>query len=201
MDHAANLEECGFFLITRMNRIGSDYEINFVVSDAANSHAIDLSSKILKICTETGANYNTVDETVKKLNQTNILHLKKLRKLTEEVLNNIEPEPTRNTGPCIISGTFTGLLDEQVREFASRKISESNLVVVLTNLNSELDSMANVVFARSESLFNIDCNRMFKEIASECGRGGGKSNFVTGVIRRENVGEFISSIVRMVVTK
>jgi len=61
--------------------------------------------------------------------------------------------------------------------------------------------MANVVFARSESLFNIDCNRMFKEIASECGRGGGKSNFVTGVIRRENVGEFISSNVRMVVTK
>jgi alanyl-tRNA synthetase len=184
MNHAANLKECGFFLITRMNRIGSD--------------AIDLSSKILKICTET--NYNTVEETVKKLKQSNILHLEKLRKLTEEVLNNIEPEPTRNAGPCIISGTFTGLLDEQVREFASRKISESNLVVVLANLNSELDSMANVVFARSESLFNMDCNRMFKEIASQCQQGG-KSNFVTGVIRRENVGEFISSIVRMVATK
>jgi len=42
---------------------------------------------------------------------------------------------------------------------------------------------------------------MFKEIASECGRGGGKSNFVTGVIRIENVGEFISTIVMMVVTK
>jgi alanyl-tRNA synthetase len=155
----------------------------------------------LKICTETGANYNTVEETVRKLKQTNILHLEKLRKLTEQVLNNIEPEPTRNAGPCILSGTFTGLLDEQVREFASRKISESNLVVVLANLNSELDSMANVVFARSDSLFNIDCNRMFKEIASECGRGGGKSNFVTGVIRRENLGEFISTIVMMVATK
>ena len=152
----------GFFLITRMNRIGSYYKINFVVSDAANSHAIDLSSKILKICTETGANYNTVEETIKKLKQTNILHLEKLRKLTQEVLNNIKPEPIRNAGPCIISGTFTGLLDEQVREFATRKISESNLVVVLANLDSELDSMANIVFARSESLFNIDCNRMFK---------------------------------------
>jgi alanyl-tRNA synthetase len=201
MNHAANLKECGFFLITRMNRIGTDCEINFVVSDAANNHAIDLSSKILKICTETGANYNTVEETVKKLKQTNILHLEKLRKLSEEVLNNIEPEPTRNAGPCIISGTFTGLLDEQVREFASRKINESNLVVVLANLNSELDSMANVVFARSESLFNMDCNRMFKEIASQFGRGGGKTNFVTGVIRRENVGEFISSIVRVAATK
>jgi alanyl-tRNA synthetase len=201
MNHAANLKECGFFLITRVNRIGSDCEINFVVSDAANNHAIDLSSKILKICTETGANYNTVEETVKKLKQTNILHLEKLRKLTEVILNKIEPEPTRNAGPCIISGIFTGLLDEQVREFASRKISESNLVVVLANLNSELDSMANVAFARSESLSNINCNRMFKEITSQCGRGGGKSNFVNGVIRRENVGEFISSVVRMVATK
>jgi hypothetical protein len=58
--------------------------------------------------------------------------------------------------------------------------------------------MAIVVFARSESLFNMDCNRMFKEIASQFGRGG--TNFVTGVIRKENVGEFIKSIVRMVAT-
>ncbi len=91
---------------------------------------------------------------------------------------------------------------EQVREFASRKIAESNLVVVvLANLSSDLDSMANVVFARSESLFNIDCNRMFKEIASKWGRGGGKSNFVSGIIRRENVEEFISIIVREIVIK
>ena len=201
MDHVANLKECGFFLITRMNRIGSDYEINFVVSDAATDAAIDLSSKMLKICTEIGANYNTVEETVKKLRQTNILLLEKLRKITEEVLNNIEPYPIRNSGSSIIRGTFTGLLDEQVRQFAGRKISESNLVVVLANLNSELDSMANVVFARSESLFNIDCNIIFKEIASECGSGGGKSNFVTGVIRKENVVDFISTIVRMVAAK
>ncbi|HET7149403.1 MAG TPA: hypothetical protein VFI73_13010 [Candidatus Nitrosopolaris sp.] len=201
MDHADNLKECGFFLITHMNRIGSEYEINFVVADAAINHAIDLSSKILKICAETGANYNTVEETVKKLKQANILHLDKLRRLTDDVLNSIGPEQTCNTGPCIIRGTFTGLLDEQVRQFANRKICESSLIVVLANLNSELDSMANVVFARSESLFNIDCNRMFREIASEYGKGGGKSNFVTGVIRRENVGEFINTIIKMVVSK
>ena len=61
--------------------------------------------------------------------------------------------------------------------------------------------MANVVFARSESLFNIDCNRMFREIASEWGRGGGKPNFVTGLIRRENVREFIGTITRKLTTK
>ena len=202
MDHATNLRECGFFLITGMNRIGCEYEITFVVSDAAKNTALDFSLKILNICNDTGANYNTIEETIKKLRQSNILYLEKLRVLTQQVLDNIDSKHTYHAGPCIISGTFVGLLDEQVREFASRKIAESNLVVVvLANLNSDLDSMASVVFARSESLFNIDCNRMFKEIASKWGRGGGKSNFVTGVIRRENVEEFIRTIVREIVIK
>ncbi|MGB6529332.1 MAG: hypothetical protein WBF33_14590 [Candidatus Nitrosopolaris sp.] len=172
MDHAANLRECGFFLITGMNMIGSEYEINFVVSDAAKNNAINFSLKILNICKETGANYNTIEETIKKLRQSNRLYLEKLRMLTQHVLHNIDPKHTSNEGPRIISGTYVGLLDEQVREFASRKIVESNLiVVVLANLNSNLDSMAYVVFARSESLYKIDCNRMFKEITSKWGRG------------------------------
>lgn len=201
MDHAANLRECGFFLITRLNRISSDYEINFVVSDAAKYTAVELSRKILNICQDTGANYNTVEETVKKMRQSYDIYLWKLRKLTEQILDNIEPKLTYSAGPCIISGTFVGLLDEQVREFASRKIREQNsVVVVIINQNSESDSMANVVLTRSESLYDIDCNRIFKEIASEWGRGGGKSNFVTGVIRRENVGEFIDTVVRKIAT-
>jgi alanyl-tRNA synthetase len=202
MDHAADLRECGFFLITGMNMIGSEYEINFVVSDAAKNNAIIFSLKILNICKETGANYNTIEETIKKLRQSNRLYLEKLRMLTQHVLDNIDPRHTSNEGPRIISGTYVGLLDEQVREFASRKIAESNLiVVVLANLNSNLDSMANVVFARSESLYKIDCNRMFEEITSKWGRGGGKSNFVTGVIRKENVEEFIATIVGDLVIK
>jgi alanyl-tRNA synthetase len=202
MDHAADLRECGFFLITGMNMIGSEYEINFVVSDAAKNNAINFSLKILNICKETGANYNTIEETIKKLRQSNRLYLEKLRMLTQHVLDNIDPRHTSNEGPRIISGTYVGLLDEQVREFASRKIAESNLiVVVLANLNSNLDSMANVVFARSESLYKIDCNRMFEEITSKWGRGGGKSNFVTGVIRKENVEEFIATIVGDLVIK
>lgn len=202
MDHAANLRECGFFLITGMNMIGSEYEINFMVSDAAKNNAIDFSLKILNICKETGANYNTIEETIKKLRQSNRLYLEKLRMLTQHVLHNIDPKHTSNEGPRIISGTYVGLLDEQVREFASRKIVESNLiVVVLANLNSNLDSMAYVVFARSESLYKIDCNRMFKEITSKWGRGGGKSNFVTGIIRKENVEEFIATIVGDLVIK
>ncbi len=122
--------------------------------------------------------------------------------LTQQILDSINPRPTHNEGPWIISGTFVGLLDEQVREFAYKKITGSNSnVVVLGNFSSSGDSMANVVFARNESLFMIDCNRMFKEMTPKWGKGGGKSNFVTGVIRKEKLDEFIATIVGNLVTK
>jgi alanyl-tRNA synthetase len=202
MDHTANLKECGLFLITGLNKVGDEFEINFVVSDAAKNTALDISIKILNICKETGANYNTIEETTKKLKQINRLYLEKLKMLTQRILDNINPRRIHDEGPWIISGTFVGLLDEQVREFASKKIVELNpIVVVLANISSNRDSMANVIFARNESLFKIDCNRMFKEITSEWGRGGGKSNFVTGVIRKEKVDEFITTIVGNLVAK
>jgi alanyl-tRNA synthetase len=196
MDHAVNLKECGLFIITGINWVGAQSEISFVVSDAAKKTAVDISMKLLNICIETGANYNTVQETTKKLKQVNILYLEKLKLLTQHMLDSINPRRTHNEGPWVISGTFVGLLDEQVREFASKKIAGSNSnVVVLANFNSNGESMANVVFARNESLFEIDCDRMFKEITSKWGKGGGKSNFVTGVIRKEKVDEFIATIV------
>jgi alanyl-tRNA synthetase len=202
MDHAANLKECGLFLITGINIVGAEIEINFVVSDAAKNTALDISIKLLNICKETGANYNTIEETTKKLKQINRLYLEKLKMLTQHILDNINLKSTHNEGPWIISGTFVGLLDDQVREFASKKIAElTPIVVVLANLNSNGDSMANVVFATNESRFNLDCNRMFKEVTSKWGKGGGKSNFATGVIRKEKVGEFITTVVGNLVSK
>ena len=144
MDHAANLKECSLFLITGINKVGAEFEINFVVSDAAKNTALDISIKILNICKETGANYNTIEETTKKLKQINRLYLEKLKMLTQHILDHVNPRRTHGEGPWIISGTFVGLLDEQVREFASKKIVELNpVVVVLANFSSNGDSTAN----------------------------------------------------------
>ncbi len=71
MDHAANLKECVLFLVTQVNMVGAESEINFVVSDAAKNTALDISQRILNICKETGANYDTVEQTIKKLKQIN----------------------------------------------------------------------------------------------------------------------------------
>ncbi len=60
MDHAENLNECGFFLIKKVSKSGDEYEISFVVDKQAKETAIALSLKLLKVYKQTGANFNTL---------------------------------------------------------------------------------------------------------------------------------------------
>ena len=84
MEHATNLKECDLFLVTNVSKIGDDYAINFVVAQQAKRASIDLSLKLLKIYEEIGVNYNTVVETIKKLQAINEINRSKLKKLTRE---------------------------------------------------------------------------------------------------------------------
>src|SRR6185503_1855795 len=67
MEHVNNLSECIFFLVTNMSMSGSDYEIRFMVGKNAMDEAVKITEKINNICTQIGANYNTVEATIKKL--------------------------------------------------------------------------------------------------------------------------------------
>jgi alanyl-tRNA synthetase len=196
MDHAANLSECKFFLVTRTSRIGDEYEINFVVGKQAKETAMLLSLKLLSICQEIGANINTIENTIKKLNDERKSNTKKLKHLTAESLDNIVPFVTDNARVKVIQGILFGLDDEEIRIYAGKKIAESNekTVVIIANINSDLDDNASIVFARTESLDNIDCNKLFRQYSSIGARGGGKSNFVTGVINRERLTEIIANL-------
>jgi alanyl-tRNA synthetase len=90
-------------------------------------------------------------------------------------------------------------LDEEIRIFAGRKIAESNsVVVIVANINNQKDDTASIVFARNKSLVNIDCNKLFREISSEYGRGGGTPHFVTGVVDKERVTAIVNNIIAKV---
>jgi alanyl-tRNA synthetase len=195
MEHVANLSECSFFLVTRISKDGNDYEINFVVGEQAKETAIALSSKLLKICEEIDANLNTVENTVRKLKTDCEIHLGKLKNLTKEKLDNIIPYVTEYSKIIVIRGIFSDLLDEEIRIFAGRKIVESNMVVIVANINHHSDDKASIVFARNKSLVNIDCNKLFIEISSKDGRGGGKPHFVTGVINKERVTDIVNNVI------
>ncbi len=195
MEHVTNLDECSFFLVTRLSKNGNDYEINFVVGEQAKETAIALSLKLLKICEEVEANLNTVENTVRKLKTESEICLDKLKNLTQEKLDNIIPYITEYTKITIISGVFSNLLDDEIRIFAGRKIAQSNIVVIVANINHHSDDTASIVFARNEALVNIDCNKLFREISSENGRGGGKPHFVTGVVNKERVTDIVNNII------
>lgn len=195
MEHVTNLNECSFFLVTRISKNGNDYEINFVVGEQAKETAIALSLKLLKICEEIDANLNTVENTVRKLKIDSEIYLGKLKNITKEKLDNIIPYVTEYSKITIIRGIFSDLLDEEVRIFAGRKIAESNMVVVVANINYHSDDTASIVFARNETLVNIDCNKLFREISSKDGRGGGKPHFITGVVNKERVTDIVNSII------
>lgn len=187
-DHVSNLQECDFLLVTRLSKSGSEYEVDFVVGRQAKETAVALSARLLKVCGELGANINTIENTARKLRLENESNIGKLRALGREKLSAIKP--VTNGRITLLKGIFENLVDDQLQEFAGKKITDANTVVLIANVGSET---ASIVFARNEQM-EIDCNRLFKQFAGTDGRGGGKPHFVTGVVKKEAVNKVLDRI-------
>jgi alanyl-tRNA synthetase len=190
MDHASDLGECEFFLVTRVSRIGGagEYEISFAVQNQAKEASTILSRKLLNICQCLGANMNTVENTVKKMDEERRIYEKKLKRLTSDYLDKIEPTTMDESGKIyLIQKIIYGLDDEEIRSFAGKKTSTSHerTIVLFIHVSSDNEEKASVVFARSLSLDQIDCNKLFNQLSSLGAKGGGKPTFVVGVINRD----------------
>jgi alanyl-tRNA synthetase len=190
MDHASDLRECEFFLVTRISRIGGagECEINFAVQNQAKEASIILSQKLLNICQSLGANMNTVENTVKKLSEERKINEKKLKRLTTERLNKIEPSKMDVNGEVnLIQEILYGLDDEEIRNFVGKKISASNekTIILIVHISNDNEENASIIFARTQLLERIDCNKLFNRLSSLGAKGGGKPTFATGVIKKE----------------
>lgn len=191
MEHVNNLQECDFFLVTRLSKSGSEYEVDFVVGRKAKDTAVALSSKLLRVCNELRANVNTVENTVQKLRFENESNARKLKMLSREKLAGIQPVTSGSI--TLLKGIFENLSDDQLQEFAGEIIINPNTLVLLANIS---DERANIVFARNEKMEGIDLNNIFKQFADADGRGGGKPHFVTGFIKKQAVSRVLDSIAR-----
>ena len=193
MAHANNLQECDFFLVTRVSKSGNEYEVDFVVSRQAKDTAIALSSKLLRVCNELRANINTVENTAQRLRSENEINARKLKALSREKLSSIQP--IRSGNLTLLKGVFENLSDDQIQEFAGEIILNPSTLVLLANMSND---RANIVFARNEKMEAIDLNKMFKQFAGTDGRGGGKPHFVTGIVKKEAVSRVLENILREV---
>lgn len=128
-----------------------------------------------------------------------------LKSHSRENLDNIKPYTVENNKITIIQGTFTDLIDSEIRIFADKKIVNNNTVVIIANAHNNdshaSNSTATIVVARNASLKEIDCNRIVKEIASIDGRGGGKPHFATGVVKKDEMIDIVKDVVTLVTKK
>jgi alanyl-tRNA synthetase len=205
-EHVTNLTECDFILVTRISESSKIFEIDFKVGLQAKEVAICNSLKLLNICSEIGANINSVENTVKKLKNENEKLLRNLKTHSRKNLDKINPYTVENNRITIIQGVFTDLIDSEIRMFADRKILNNNTVVIIANAHNDdsdeaSNPTANIFLARSDVLKDIDCNKIVKEIASIEGRGGGKPHFATGVIKKDEMTDIVKNVVTLVTKK
>ncbi|MFL6480263.1 MAG: DHHA1 domain-containing protein [Nitrososphaera sp.] len=191
MEHARNLRECDFFLVTRLSKSGDEYQVDFIVGRQAKDTAAALTSKLLRVCNTLGANINTIENTAQKLRSEYEINVRKLKALSREKLSAIQP--VTNGSVILLKSVFENLSDDQLQEFAGETILSPNAVVLLANIS---DERANVVFARNEKMEEINMNEMFKQFAGIAGRGGGKPHFVTGIIKKQDVSSVLDNIAR-----
>ncbi len=193
VEHATNLKECDFFLVTRLSKHGGEYEVDFLVDRQAKEAAIALSAKLLRVCNELRANINTVENTARKLSFENEITTRRLKALTREKLAGIMPVTRRNI--TLLKGVFENLSDDELQEFAGEKIINSNTIVLLVNV---ADDTATIVFACNETMEQFDLNKIFKQFVENDGRGGGKPHFVTGIMKKQVVDRVLNSVTRQI---
>jgi alanyl-tRNA synthetase len=199
MEHASNLRECEFFLVTRMSKARGDagYEINFVVQSQAKEASMILSWKLLRICQDLGANINTVEDTVKKLNSEEKMKTLKLKKLTTGYLDKIMPITLEHGKVNLIQDILYSLDDDEIRSFVGKIAShhEERTIILLAHIPNDNEENASVTFARTQSLEHIDCNKLFNQYSYLGARGGGKPTFFTGVINKEKIHQLMNHLV------
>ncbi|MFL6488669.1 MAG: hypothetical protein ACJ70V_03495, partial [Nitrososphaera sp.] len=91
MEHARNLQECDFFLVTRLSKSGDEYQVDFIVGRQAKDTAAALTSKLLRVCNTLGANINTIENTAQNLRSEYEITVRKLKALSREKLSAIQP--------------------------------------------------------------------------------------------------------------
>jgi alanyl-tRNA synthetase len=199
MNHANNLTECDFFLVSRISKSGSEFEVDFVIGKEARDAAIEISAKFHWICRDLGASPNTIEPTTKKIKSELEACKSRLNSISTISLEEI---------PMKILGQGTGekveayctlvshLSDDRIIEFAGEKISSKGSPTLVCIANESGDS-ARIVLAISERVSDkVNLNQLFRQHSAGSGKGGGRPHFVTGIIPSEGVQSFLDAILR-----
>jgi alanyl-tRNA synthetase len=152
-----------------------------MVGKIAMDEAVRATEKINNICIQIGANYNTVEATIKKLYDEREQYYNRLKKLTNKLLVDIPIRTINDQNINLITTTLYDMDWRTIQNFAGENILNSRTIVVLVNMID--NDMAALIFARSDDL-NLDCAKIFEDLRKDgnIGSGGGKPNFINAKI-------------------
>ena len=133
--------------------------------------------------------------------------LRDLKNYSRKSLDSLQPYIIGRNKITLYHGIFNDLMDSEIRAFTDKKIVDGKAVVIIVNAHNDginnnnspaSEPTATIVVAANESIKDIDCNRIVKEVA---GRGGGKPYFATGMIKINEASDIVGNIATLVKNK
>ena len=108
--------------------------------------------------------------------------------LIENLLDTITP--TNKNGRIIYSAIKEMLDDSTLMKKAGEIVKQTDTLALFANINSR----TTIVLACNEKL-QLDCNAILKSVLDRYGgKGGGKTNFATGSVERENTEDAFNAL-------
>lgn len=173
--HVRSVSEVECLIISKINsaRPEGDWEIEFMVGDAAKKEAAERSAQLMKIVSLTGAQKGNVVSTVENLKTSKEQADAALKQYMDSSLKSIQPVEMNGIQAYI--GSFPELDKKMCADYVNAATKERCVCII----GSGIERYSLTVACSPD--IPINCAEILNEVlAEDGGRGGGKPNFASG---------------------
>ena len=173
--HVKSTSEVDFLIISKINsaKPEGDWEIEFMIGNAAKQEAAERSAQFMKLVTLTGAQKGNVISSVENLKISKEQADAALKRYMDSSLKSIQPIDIG--GIPVYAGAFPEMDKKICTDYVNLAVKEKCICII----GSGIERYSLTIACGSD--IDIDCVKILNEVlAEDGGRGGGKPNFASG---------------------
>lgn len=173
--HVQRTSEIGMLLIAKINsaKPAGDWELEFLVGEAAKEEAARQSAQFMQLVTLLGAQKNNLLATVENLQTAKENAEAALKKYMAQTLQALQPEMIN--GIPLYCAALPALEKKTGSDYVASVTKEKGVCI----LGSGLERYSLTIACHPE--IPLDCSKILNEVlAADSGRGGGKTQLATG---------------------